>query len=161
MQQHTLAADDWLTAAVVTHVAKVGMKTVDREIKAGRLRAARIGGCRDIRVKRSWISDWLEAAATPQEVRQMGRGKSRKSLELIDAAREILEEIQPASIRAVCYRLFTLDIITSMSMKETNRVSSQLTWARENGVIPWDWIVMPGIERRSWSGRSESGCRTS
>ena len=71
----------------------------------------------------------------------MGRGKSKKTLELIFAARDILKEIQPASVRAVCYRLFTLDIIASMSKNETNKVSTQLTWAREHGVIPWGWIV--------------------
>ena len=63
----SLDADEWLTAAEVTQVAKVGLKTIYREIKAGRLRAARIGGRRDIRVKRDWISQWLEAAATPRE----------------------------------------------------------------------------------------------
>ena len=71
----------------------------------------------------------------------MGRGKSQKTLELIAAAWEILNEIQPASVRAVCYQLFTLNLIASMSKNETNRVSTQLTWARENGIIPWEWIV--------------------
>ena len=71
----------------------------------------------------------------------MGRGKSRKTIELIDAAREILAEIQPASVRAVCYRLFTQGVIGSMSKNETNRVSTQLTWARENDVIQWSWVV--------------------
>ncbi|HJN17464.1 MAG TPA: hypothetical protein QGH10_18305 [Armatimonadota bacterium] len=71
----------------------------------------------------------------------MGRGKSRKALELIAVAASILKEIQPASVRAVCYRLFTSDSIASMSKNETNKVSTQLTWAREQGLIPWDWIV--------------------
>ncbi len=35
------------------------------------------------------------------------RGKAQKTLDLIDAAREILEGIHPASVRAVCYCLFT------------------------------------------------------
>lgn len=70
-----------------------------------------------------------------------GRGKSRRSLALVDAAVTILQEIQPASVRAVCYRLFTLGIIDSMAKSETNKVSVQLTWARENRVIPWAWIV--------------------
>jgi hypothetical protein len=70
-----------------------------------------------------------------------GRGKSQRSLELVKAARTILEEIQPASVRAVCYRLFTLKLIANMSKGETNRVSTQLTWAREHGVIRWGWIV--------------------
>ena len=70
-----------------------------------------------------------------------GRGKSLRNLALIKAARAILTEIKPASIRAVCYRLFTMKLITSMAKGETNRVSEQLTWAREHGVIPWSWIV--------------------
>jgi hypothetical protein len=71
----------------------------------------------------------------------MGRGKSRRSLELIEACHEILTEIQPATVRAVCYRLFTQRLIASMSKSNTNRVSHQLTEAREQGDIPWAWIV--------------------
>ena len=70
-----------------------------------------------------------------------GRGKAQKSLELIEAAHRILSEIQPASVRAVCYRLFVEGLIPSMTKSETNRVGSQLTWAREHRIIPWDWIV--------------------
>ena len=69
------------------------------------------------------------------------RGKSRRSLALVEAAAAILEEIQPATVRAVCYRLFTLGLITGMTKGETNRVSAQLTWAREHGGIPWQAIV--------------------
>jgi hypothetical protein len=71
----------------------------------------------------------------------MGRGKSQKSIDLIAASINILTEIQPCSVRAVCYRLFTLGLITSMAKAETNRVSAQLRDARECGVIPWHWIV--------------------
>ena len=69
------------------------------------------------------------------------RGKSQASLLLIEASRQILEEIQPASVRAVCYRLFTMGIIPNMSKGSTGKVSKQLVYARENGVIPWGWIV--------------------
>jgi hypothetical protein len=71
----------------------------------------------------------------------MGRSKSQRSLSLIYAAAEVLQEIQPASVRAVCYRLFTIGVIGSMSKGEANKVSTQLTWARENRMIPWQWIV--------------------
>jgi hypothetical protein len=71
----------------------------------------------------------------------VGRGKARRSLELIEASIEILEEIQPASVRAVCYRLFTLGMIDSMSKNNTNKVGRQLVDAREAGSIPWAWIV--------------------
>lgn len=71
-----------------------------------------------------------------------GRGKSANSLQLIEAASDILEEIHPATVRAVCYRLFTMGLIKSMSSKsELNGISRQLVYAREKGIIPWGWIV--------------------
>jgi len=70
-----------------------------------------------------------------------GRGKSQKSIKLINAVRRILETIQPASLRAVCYQLFILKIISSMSKKDVDAVGVQVVWARENGLIPWGWIV--------------------
>lgn len=71
----------------------------------------------------------------------MPRGKALESLRLIDAARNILAEIQPASVRAVCYRLFTAGLIPDMSKGSTNRVSAQLVYAREQGLISWEWVV--------------------
>jgi hypothetical protein len=70
-----------------------------------------------------------------------GRGKSARSLALIEAARAVLAAIQPATVRAVCYQLFTRGEIASMKKSETNRVSTLLTWAREMNEIPWEWIV--------------------
>lgn len=70
-----------------------------------------------------------------------GRGKSQKSLALTQAAKNILSEIQPATVRAVCYRLFTAGLIPNMSKNSTDKVSKQLVWARESGLIPWYWIV--------------------
>jgi hypothetical protein len=57
----------------------------------------------------------------------MSRGKSARSLELIEACHEILAEIQPCSVRAVCYALFNRRLIASMAKTETNRVSRLLT----------------------------------
>lgn len=71
----------------------------------------------------------------------MGRGKTQASLDLIDAAHEILEAIKPATVRAVCYRLFIAGVLRDMSKAETNKVSAQLVFAREVGFIPWAWIV--------------------
>ncbi len=84
----------------------------------------------------------------------MGRGKSQRSLDLIDAAYAILEEIQPASVRAVCYRLFVAGKITAMTKNQTSRVSKQLVYAREAGRIPWEWVVdeTRQVERKpSWA----------
>jgi hypothetical protein len=71
----------------------------------------------------------------------MPRGKAASSLQLIDACYTILEEIQPATVRAVCYRLFVGGDIASMAKTCTNRVSKQLTYGREAGLIPWAWVV--------------------
>jgi hypothetical protein len=70
-----------------------------------------------------------------------GRGRSAASLRLVELANEILTEIQPASVRAVCYRLFVMKAIKDMSKNSTDAVSRQLVWARETGQIPWEWIV--------------------
>jgi hypothetical protein len=80
-----------------------------------------------------------------------GRGRSQKSEDLIEAAAAILEAIQPASVRAVCYQLFIQQRIPSMAKLATNRVSGLLARAREEGRIPWEWIVQEGrlIERVS------------
>ena len=87
------------------------------------------------------------STATPRR----GRGKAQKSLDLIDAAYRILSEIQPASVRAVCYKLFTEKRIKSMAKNEVGKVGTQLVWAREQGLIPWAWIVdsTRAIERPS------------
>ncbi|MDQ3692227.1 MAG: hypothetical protein M3464_01180, partial [Chloroflexota bacterium] len=47
----------------------------------------------------------------------------------------------PATVRAVCYRLFTQNLIANMSKGETDKVSRALTLARERGWIAWEWIV--------------------
>jgi hypothetical protein len=79
------------------------------------------------------------------------RGKAKASLELIASCRDLLEEIQPASVRAVCYQLFARGLIGSMSKLNTQRVSKQLVWAREQGEIPWEWIT-DETRAPEWSG---------
>ena len=70
-----------------------------------------------------------------------GRGKARASLAIIDAANAILDEIKPATVRGVGYRLFAAGLIPNMGKTSTGKVSRLLVGAREDGVIPWDWIV--------------------
>jgi len=69
------------------------------------------------------------------------RGVALKTTLLIDAATDILAEIQPASVRAVCYQLFNRKLIPDMGKNSTARVSRILTQAREDGVISWDAII--------------------
>jgi len=61
--------------------------------------------------------------------------------ERLAAAKRILETIQPCSVRAVCYQLFNAKLIPDMSKNSTNAISRQLARAREDGLIPWEWIV--------------------
>jgi excisionase family DNA binding protein len=60
---------EWLTVAEAATVMKVGRKLIYREVAAGRLRAAHIGGRRDIRIARTWVDDYLRACAEPVEIK--------------------------------------------------------------------------------------------
>jgi hypothetical protein len=71
----------------------------------------------------------------------MPRGKTAESMAFIGACYRILEEIKPASIRAVAYQLFIRALLTSMAKSDTNKVSKQLVYAREQGIVPWEWVV--------------------
>jgi hypothetical protein len=104
-------------------------------------------------VSRDWIDKAMGVFPDIMGARP-GRGLGKSTLELIEASIKILAEIQPASVRAVCYALFVRKRIASMSRNETNRVSRALTKAREDGTIPWAWIVDESREAettQSWS----------
>lgn len=60
----------WLTVKQAAARAQVGPKVVYKEVRAARLRAARIGGRRELRFLPSWIDQWLEASSKPIEARQ-------------------------------------------------------------------------------------------
>lgn len=61
----------WLTVEQARAVIQCGSKLVYREIRAGRLRASRIGGRRDLRIHRDWIDQYLTHCADPVEVRPL------------------------------------------------------------------------------------------
>lgn len=67
--------------------------------------------------------------------------RSKKTVRLMAAASRILQEIQPASIRALCYRLFIEGLIPNMGRPACQSVSVFMRIARENAEIPWEWIV--------------------
>jgi transcriptional regulator with XRE-family HTH domain len=85
----------------------------------------------------------------------MPRGKTAATLTFIDACSRILEEIQPASIRAVAYQLFIRHLLDSMEKSNTNKVSKQLVYAREQGIVPWDWIVDEAREEERITGKPD------
>ena len=63
MTDSTKAPSPWLTVAEAAQRARCGVKTVYREVQAGRLRAARIGGRRELRLPSEWVDAWLERAS--------------------------------------------------------------------------------------------------
>ena len=69
------------------------------------------------------------------------RGMAQKSLDLINAMAAIAEDAQPITGRGVGYKLFTAGLIPSMARSEMQRVYRLLKQAREEDIIPWDWIV--------------------
>jgi len=62
--------DPWLTSKQAGEEVHVHEATIRRECKAGRLRHAKVGGRKNIRIRRSWLAAWLEASSTPVEVRR-------------------------------------------------------------------------------------------
>jgi hypothetical protein len=70
-----------------------------------------------------------------------GRGKAQRSLDLIEAMYNAAEASQPITGRGVGYKLFAAGLIPSMAKSEMQRVYRLLREAREEGTIPWEWIV--------------------
>ena len=60
-----------------------------------------------------------------------GRGMAQRSLDLIEAMRDIAQAAQPITGRGVGYKLFTKGLITSMARSEMARVYRLLLTARE------------------------------
>jgi hypothetical protein len=87
-----------------------------------------------------------------------GRGMAQRSLDLIEAMRNLAETAQPITGRGIGYKLFTAGLIPSMARSEMARVYRLLKEARERDFIPWDWIVdeTRSIERVStWADPAE------
>ena len=80
---------------------------------------------------------------------------------MIAAIVEIARAIQPCSVRALAYQLFNRKLIPSMGKRDTQKVSRWCTIAREEGTLPWEWVVDPTRqeqtvatwERASFPGR--------
>jgi hypothetical protein len=66
---------------------------------------------------------------------------AQRSLNLIEAMRVIAEAAQPITGRGVGYKLFTQGLIPSMSTGDMQKVYRLLRIAREQNIIPWEYIV--------------------
>jgi hypothetical protein len=86
------------------------------------------------------------------------RGMAQQSLDLIEAMRVEAKAAQPITGRGIGYKLFAAGLIDSMARKEMQRVYRLLKEAREQGIIPWEWIVdeTRGLERvPTWADPAE------
>ncbi len=63
------APSPWLTVREAAARARCGAKLIYREVRAGRLRAARVGGRRELRFLDAWVDEWLMNHLTIREVR--------------------------------------------------------------------------------------------
>lgn len=59
----------WMVMADAKIYAKRGRRLIAKAVKEGELRAARIGGRRELLFRREWIDEWIEAQAKPVTVR--------------------------------------------------------------------------------------------
>ncbi len=59
------ACSPWLTTREAAAYLKRGRRFVLREIHAGRLRAARIGGRAEVLTRADWLDSFVESQATP------------------------------------------------------------------------------------------------
>ena len=99
---------------------------------------------------------------TSSKIVRRGRGMAQRSRDLIEAMREIAEEMQPITGRGIGYKLFTQGLIPSMARKDMARVYRLLVIAREQELIPWEWIVDESreLEKASTWANPEAYART-
>ena len=58
-------ATEWLTVEEAARHAKCGTRSIYLAVRNGQLRAARLGGRRELRFTAGWIDAWLLASSTP------------------------------------------------------------------------------------------------
>lgn len=68
----------WLTVDDAAEYARCGPKTIYAAVRRGQLRAARIGGRRELRFVTEWIDEFLLASATPVLVNNNALGAGRR-----------------------------------------------------------------------------------
>ena len=61
-------SNEWWTVDQAAAHAKCGKAIIYAEVRRGKLRAARLGGRRELRFLPAWVDAWLLAASTPEIV---------------------------------------------------------------------------------------------
>lgn len=63
-----MTGSPWLTLTEASDYARRGKRFLAREVKSGRLRAARVGGRGEILTRREWLDAYLEELAAPVQI---------------------------------------------------------------------------------------------
>jgi excisionase family DNA binding protein len=69
-----MTPEQWLTVHEAAQHAKCGTKSIYTAVRTGRLRAARLGGRRELRLLASWVDAWLLSTSTPEIVNPLAPG---------------------------------------------------------------------------------------
>lgn len=80
-----------------------------------------------------------------------------KTQNLIDAAREVLAEYNPMTLRQVYYQLVSRHVIDN-NRNEYQRLGRALVKGRQDSQIPWEWIEDRGRKPRvpsAWGGLAD------
>jgi excisionase family DNA binding protein len=73
-RRRTEVTCDWITVRGAAQHAKCGTRSIYLAVQQGKLRAARLGGRRELRFLRSWIDAWLLATSTPEIINRRAPG---------------------------------------------------------------------------------------
>lgn len=65
---------EWLTVDEAARHTRCGTRSIYLAVKQGKLRAARLGGRRELRFLKAWIDAWLLASSTPEIVNRSAPG---------------------------------------------------------------------------------------
>ena len=67
-------AAEWLTVEEAAQHARCGKRSIYLGVQQGKLRAARLGGRRELRFLTEWIDAWLLASSRPEIVNPTAPG---------------------------------------------------------------------------------------
>ena len=65
---------EWLDVKDAAQHARCGVRSIYLAVQQGKLRAARLGGRRELRFLREWVDAWLLASTTPELVNPTAPG---------------------------------------------------------------------------------------
>ena len=66
--------NEWFTVEDAAQHARCGRRSIYLAVQQGKLRAARLGGRRELRFLAEWINAWLLASSAPEIINPLAPG---------------------------------------------------------------------------------------